>query len=123
MSHIVSTVSTMRPFIPAKDFEISKRFYLDLGFTLLDTGQDVVELKLGIFSILLQNHFDPLWAENCMLQLLVTDIEGYWQHIESLRLGTKYVVKCPIAPKIQPWGMTVGYVYDPSGVLWHIAQA
>jgi hypothetical protein len=26
------------------------------------------------------------------------------------------------APAMQSWGLRVGYVHDPSGVLWHVAQ-
>ncbi len=24
---------------------------------------------------------------------------------------------------LQPWGLKVGFVFDPSGVLWHVAEA
>jgi uncharacterized glyoxalase superfamily protein PhnB len=25
-------------------------------------------------------------------------------------------------PALQPWGLRVGYLVDPSGVLWHLAE-
>jgi len=28
----------------------------------------------------------------------------------------------PILPARQPWGLTVAYVVDPSGVLWRVIQ-
>jgi catechol 2,3-dioxygenase-like lactoylglutathione lyase family enzyme len=49
--NLAHTVKAMRPMVPAKDFEISKRFYADLGFrprTLMD-GQ-LVEMHLGAYS-------------------------------------------------------------------------
>jgi len=31
---LAGTVKALRPFVPAKDFEISKQLYADLGFVL-----------------------------------------------------------------------------------------
>lgn len=28
----------------------------------------------------------------------------------------------PKPPELQPWGLRVSYVVDPSGILWHVAQ-
>jgi hypothetical protein len=44
------------------------------------------------------------------------------QEISSLRLGERYGIGEPAAPKAEPWGLTVLHVIDPSGALWHIAQ-
>jgi uncharacterized glyoxalase superfamily protein PhnB len=38
-----------------------------------------------------------------------------------LNLDSRYGVKSPRAPKLQSWGLTVAYMFDPAGVLWHIA--
>nr|WP_203236003.1 VOC family protein [Burkholderia mayonis] len=119
MSELSATIAAMRPFIAARDFELSKRFYLDLGFTLSNDSQDAAVLTFGSHSILLQNYYEVNWAENTMLQIVVTDLDIWWQHIVSLKLDDTYAVKAPIAPKVQPWGLRVAYVYDPSGVLWH----
>ena len=32
LGDLVGTVKALRPFVPAKDFEISKQFYADIGF-------------------------------------------------------------------------------------------
>ena len=112
----------MRPFVPAKDFETSVNFYADLGFTVrrIDTG--LAAMELGPFSFLLQNFFVEQWAHNFMMQLQVNDLDRWWQHIESLDLAAKYGVQPPRAPAVQPWGLTVTYVFDPAGVLWHVVQ-
>ncbi|MCA8969139.1 MAG: hypothetical protein KDC95_05125 [Planctomycetes bacterium] len=34
------------------------------------------------------------------------------------RLG----VTIPKAPALQPWGLRIAYVVDPTGVLWHVAE-
>jgi len=57
-----------------------------------------------------------------MMQLIVDDLDAWWAHIVSLDLPAAYGVPRPTPPELQPWGLRVAYVVDPSGVLWHIAQ-
>jgi catechol 2,3-dioxygenase-like lactoylglutathione lyase family enzyme len=115
-------VFALRPFVPAKDFELSLRFYTDLGFTPERYGNDVAAMKLGPFSFLLQNYYAQQWAENFMMQVIVYDLDAWWKRIEALDLATAYGVQAPRPPAVQPWGLTVAYVFDPCGVLWHFAQ-
>jgi peroxiredoxin len=110
-----------RPFLPAKDFEVSRAFYESLGFSKLLDG-DVAIFGIGSTSFILQRRFEKAWAENCMMQLMVDDLDAWWKHIESLDLATKFGVPRPKAPAMQPWGLRVSYVVDPSGVLWHVAE-
>jgi len=37
-------------------------------------------------------------------------------------LPAKFGVPEPKPPVLQPWGLRVAYLVDPSGVLWHVAQ-
>jgi uncharacterized glyoxalase superfamily protein PhnB len=113
----------LRPFIPAQDFELSKRFYQALGFAITHEDESVVGLKLGKFSFILQNYYVKEFAENCMIQLLVRDAEDWWERVEAADLVTSFGVKPPRAPAVQKWGMKVGFLFDPSGVLWHVAEA
>ena len=115
-------VVALRPFVPAKDFETSLRFYGELGFTAYRLGDSLASMHLGRFSFLLQRFEAPGFAGNFMMQLLVNNIENWWSRIELLNLAANYGVRAPSAPAVQPWGLTVAYVVDPSGVLWHIAQ-
>ena len=115
-------VIALRPFVPATDFETSLRFYRDLGFTVHPLGDSLASMELGGFAFLLQKFHAEGFASNFMMHLLVKDIEGWWRHIESLRLAENYDVRPPSAHARQPWGLIVSYVFDPSGVLWHIAQ-
>jgi hypothetical protein len=49
---LAETVVAMRPMVPAKDFEISKRFYIELGFQPRILLPDrLVEMSLGPFSL------------------------------------------------------------------------
>jgi len=109
-----------RPFVPSRDFEASKAFYQALGFTLVFDGQDVAIFAVGTGGFILQRFYQKDLAENFMMQLAVDDIDGWWAHIEALDLPGRFGVQAPRAPAVQPWGLTVAYLFDPAGVLWHI---
>ncbi len=111
-----------RPFLPARDFARSKAFYEALGFTVELDSDDVAIYRIGATSFLLQRHYQQEWAENVMMQLLVDDLDAWWPWIESLDLPTRFGVPAPTPPAMQPWGLRIAYVVDPSGVLWHVAQ-
>lgn len=118
--NLAGTIQGMRPVLPAKDFETSKRFYAELGFeqrTLTDT---LVEMRFGAHSFLLQGHYVEQWANNFVIHLIVTDLNAWWEHIVALDLASRYGVKTR-APRQEDWGLVAGIV-DPSGVLWRIAE-
>ena len=56
-SNFGDTVKAMRPMVPAKDYETSKRFYLDLGFRPRQLGERLFEMQLGTFSFILQDYY------------------------------------------------------------------
>ena len=90
-----------RPFLPAKDFEQSKRFYEALGFEKRLDGE-VAIFGIGACSFILQNYFQKDWAENFMMQLMVDDLDVWWSHVSSLDLSAKFGVSEPKPPKFQP---------------------
>lgn len=110
-----------RPFLPARNFELSRRFYEALGFEKrLDA--DVVIFRVGRGEFLLQSYYQKEWAENFMMQLMVDDLDAWWSHIQALDLPGRFGVTPPKAPALQPWGLRIAYLVDPSGVLWHVAE-
>ncbi len=58
---LARTVMAMRPIVPAKDFEISKRFYIELGFEPKTLTDRLVEMQLGVFSFILQAYYVQQW--------------------------------------------------------------
>lgn len=121
MNSVPTGTELIRPFIPAQDFELSKRFYEALGFEkVLDS--EVAIFNAGSGGFILQRFFQEDWANNFMMQLMVDDLDAWWAHIESLDLANNFGVAAPKPPALQPWGLRVSFVVDPSGVLWHIAQ-
>ena len=110
-----------RPFLPSRNFAESKRFYETLGFKTLLDG-DVAIFAVGASSFIVQPYFQEQWAQNCMMQLMVDDLDAWWAHLEALDLPEAFGVKPPRPPAVQPWGLRVAYLFDPAGVLWHVAE-
>lgn len=111
----------IKAFVPARDFELSKRFYTDLGFTLAWGSDDMAYFHAGSCSFLLQRFYVKEHADNFMMHLLVEDVESWWQHVCSQQLGDKYGVRI-LPPEDRPWGMRDFVIDDPAGVLWRIGQ-
>jgi catechol 2,3-dioxygenase-like lactoylglutathione lyase family enzyme len=115
-------VLALRPFVPARDVAASKRFYGALGFVATHEDESVTILKLGSFSFILQSFYVKEFAENLMVQLLVRDGDAWWRRVDAEKLVAEFGVRAPKAPAMQDWGMKVGFLFDPSGVLWHVAE-
>ena len=95
VARLIPGIRSFRPFLPAKNFETSLRF---------------------------QGCYVKEWVENTVMHVLVDDVQAWWQHIHSLDLENQFGVS-PVAPsRVEPWGLTVAYVFDPAGVLWHFAE-
>jgi hypothetical protein len=121
MTRVPSGTELVRPFLPAKDFNLAKSFYETLGFEkLLDA--DVAIFRAGSGGFILQRYYQKNFAENLMMQLMVDDLDAWWTHIEALDLPGKFNVQPPRPPAMQPWGLRIAYLFDPSGVLWHVGQ-
>lgn len=111
----------IKAFVPARDFELSLRFYADLGFTIPWSSADLAYLHAGNCSFLLQKFHVEEHAANFMMHLLVADVESWWRHVEAQKLAERYGVRVD-PPEDRPWGMRDFVVLDPTGVLWRIAQ-
>ena len=114
-------VTEIKAFVPAKDFELSKQFYKDLGFTMASEGGGIAYFHFEHVSFLLQNYCTEGLAENFMMHMLVDDVDAWWNKINESEVVRKYSVKLwPI--ELQPWQMRDFCITDPSGVLWRIGQ-
>lgn len=110
-----------RPFLPAMDHAVSKAFYEALGFEKVLDGE-VAIFNCGSGGFIIQRYYNKVWAENTMMQLLVDDLDAWWEFVSSLDLAANFGVQPPKPPAMQPWGLRTMYVYDPAGVLWHVAE-
>ena len=80
---LVPDVIALRPFVPAKDFETSLRFFADLGFRAYRLGDLLASMHIGPFAFLLQGrpNDDERFAANFMMHMLVDDIDAWWSRI------------------------------------------
>ncbi|MDW5417969.1 VOC family protein [Iodobacter sp. CM08] len=114
-------VAEIKAFVPAKNYEVSKQFYQDIGFTMASDAGGVAYFYTGSSSFLLQNFYVEEHANHFMMHLLVKDVLAWHAHLSALDLVGKYQVKLT-AVEVQPWKMQDFVLIDPSGVLWRIGQ-
>ena len=112
---------SIRPFIGAKDFETSRRFYRDMGFEEVLLPPKMALFKLGDFGFYLQDAYVKDWVDNTMVFLEVDDLNGFLDHIKSLELQKKYADVRVSEIVANDWGSEF-FVHDPSGILWHIGS-
>lgn len=117
-----SRITDLKTFVPARDLEQSKKFYTDLGFAINWSNEQIAELQAGAFRFLLQKFYVAEHAGNFMMSLSVEDLDSWWEHIQRRELAKKYPGIMCKAPEMQPWGIRVLYLSDPTGVLWHITD-
>jgi len=112
---------SLRPFIGAKDFNLSRSFYRDLGFEETMLGNDMSVFKTRNLAFYLQNAFVKDWVDNTMLFLEVDNVERYYAELQALNLTEKYpgVRLTPI--RTDYWGREC-FLHDPSGILWHFGE-
>jgi len=116
-------VNCITPFLPAKDFELSLRFYTDLGFSKVVEIENAIRLEMGGYSFWLQNYYVEEWANNCMLCLYVDDIQEWWKKVNDLNIEESYGNTAKILSKPHDQqGTQMMQITDPSGVLWHIRR-
>ena len=122
MTALAETITALRPVVPAADYAAAKAFYRTLGFVFSHEAEDISIARMGDFSFALQNFDPPGFAENFVVHLLVSDVAAWWDVIDALDLAARHGVRPPLAPKAMPWGATVVFLFDPSGVMWQISQ-
>jgi hypothetical protein len=116
------SVRAMRPVVPARTFDVSTRFYTELGFCPRPLAERLIEMELGGYSFILQDYYVKEWADNFVMHVLVADLAGWWEHIRALDLPSRYDGVRTAAPTQESWGLVAGMI-DPSGVLWRFTQA
>lgn len=109
-------VDHIKVFIPSKDYEVSKRFYSQIGFKGEFVSDALTLFENGDCQFFLQNFYSEDLAKNFMLQVCVLDIET------AHSLCKKATDKLKISDvSIETWGK-VFYLWGPSGELLHITE-
>lgn len=112
----------LRPFVPARDFGLSKKFYASLGWSLKDVADGLALVQPGERSFYLQDHYVKAFAQNTVLHLGVADAQAWYEHVAAVLRDGKFEGAHVQAPKRQPYGALVTFVHDPAGVLLQLCQ-
>ena len=115
-----TTPSSILTFVPARDFEVSTSFYEAIGFTCPSHHEGVRYMGLGDVGFLLQDFWVKDWADNFMMAMHVEDAAEVIARVDSI--ADEFSGVRTQDPKMEDWGMIVGYFWDPTGVLWHVTQ-
>ncbi|MCE7044080.1 glyoxalase [Dyadobacter sp. CY312] len=115
------TAKSIRPFLGARNFELSRRFYQDLGFQENVLSEDLTVFKLGQLAFYLQGAYVKDWIDNTMIFLEVENVERYYQELSAMQLSSKYDGVKLSGVRIEDWGKEC-FLHDPSGILWHIGE-
>ena len=115
MKHLPKSI---RPFIGAKHYDVSRSFYRDLGFEERVIDAHMSYFKSEEFGFYLQNAYVKDWVDNTMVFMEVDDVDQFWKELVALELPAKYdgVRLTPI--RHYDWGKEC-FLHDPSGILWH----
>lgn len=112
---------SIRPFIGAKNFEISRSFYRDLGFEEHLYAPDFCVFQSGELTFYLQAYYVKDWVDNTMVFMEVDDVERFWNELTALNLPDKYENVRLVPIRTMDWGREC-FVHDPSGILWHFGE-
>ena len=114
-------VLSLRPFIGARDFTISRSFYKDLGFEESVLANNFSVFKKQGLAFYLQDAYVKDWIDNTMLFMEVEDVDAFWNELLALNLPAKYEHVKLVPVRTLDWGKEF-FLHDPSGILWHFGE-
>ncbi|WP_338764762.1 hypothetical protein [Massilia sp. METH4] len=115
-------VGDVRPFVGAADFALSKAFYAALGWAVEYDDDKLALLANGGHRFYLQDYYSKEWVDNTMLHVTVADAHGAHEQVRALLATGRFPGARVAPPKRESYGALVTYVWDPAGVLLHLAQ-
>ena len=114
-------IKSIRPFIGAKNYELSRNFYCDLGFKENVLSAEMCYFDMDGFGFYLQNAYVKDWVDNTMIFMEVTNVENFWTQLVKLELTLKYENVNLVPIRELDWGKEC-FLHDPSGNLWHFGE-
>jgi uncharacterized glyoxalase superfamily protein PhnB len=109
---------SIRPFIGAKNYAVSRAFYQDLGFQESIISANMSYFHTDGFGFYLQDAYVKDWIDNTMIFMEVEDVKQFWNDLTALGLPAKYTCVRLVPIRTLDWGSEC-FLHDPSGILWH----
>ena len=113
---------SIRAFIGAKNYAISRAFYNAIGFEEI-----VIDAKMSLFKVndnlafYLQDAYIKDWINNSMIFLEVENLDICRKDLMDKNLPTQFKNVRFSNIKNESWGREL-FMHDPSGVLWHFGE-
>ena len=114
-------VKSIRTFIGAKDYAVSRAFYKDLGFQEIIVSPKMSYFQLEQLGFYLQDAYVKDWIDNSMIFMEVVNLTLFYNALLLLDLPKKHKGVKLSSIRIQDWGSEC-YLHDPSGILWHFGS-
>ena len=112
---------SIEPFVPSgKDFEQSKSFFLELGFTINWEVPGYIGFQKDECRFILQAYDKREFAENFMLSVKVDSVHTFRTMLIDKQLADKFGVRVGEVSK-QSYGMELNLI-DLAGVCWHFVE-
>jgi hypothetical protein len=115
------TAISIRPFVGAKDFELSRNFYRDIGFEEIILANNMSLFKYEKLGFYLQDAYVKDWIDNTMIFMEVRNANEFYDNLLALDLVNKYTIVKLMPIRVEAWGKEC-FLHDPSGVLWHFGE-
>jgi catechol 2,3-dioxygenase-like lactoylglutathione lyase family enzyme len=112
---------SIRPFIGATNFEVSRQFYRDLGFKEVVLFPNMSLFQNQTVGFYLQDACVKDWIDNTMIFMEVENVNQFYSELKQLDLPLKYPTVRLLPVKNNSWGSEC-FLHDPSGILWHFGQ-
>lgn len=109
-------ITDIKAFVPSKDYDVSKSFYTEIGFTAEYVTDDLTLLQNGECFLFLQRFYNEDLAKNFMLQICVADITSAFEKCSQSLHKTKIT-----AIQNEPWAK-VFFLWGPAGELLQITE-
>lgn len=75
---------SIRPFIGAKDYDLSRNFYLDFGFQEIVLSSEMSYFNSDGLGFYLQDAYVKDWIDNKMLFMEVENVTRFWNELVAL---------------------------------------
>jgi hypothetical protein len=115
------TFHSLEPFVPSgSDFEQSKQFFQELGFSINWDGGAYVGFENNGCKFILQQYDNRQFAENLMISVGIDDADEFWKSVSEKELPQKFGISLG-SPTDQSYGREVNII-DAAGVCWHFVE-
>jgi len=112
---------SLEPFVPSgANFDGSKQFFLELGFTINWDAGDYIGFEKDGCKFILQKYENKAFAENFMISVKIDNADEFFRFVTEKDLPGKFGIRIA-PPQQQPYGKEVNII-DIAGVCWHFVE-